>query len=150
MRFARSPNPVTAANRPRRDDLGTGTSVLALVLVGHLIARRALVVAGAGGLSLGASPVLDQPGAAGSRSPLDHRIAGQPASRRPARSAQLASGLPGRLAGRRGRGALVFPITFAGIWIVPLGVALAMLTFLIPCGLRATPRPTGAIAVVAA
>ena len=43
---------------------------------------------------------------------------------------------------------LVFPITFAGIWIAPLAVALTMLVFLIPSGRRVKPCPTCAITVI--
>jgi hypothetical protein len=46
-------------------------------------------------------------------------------------------------------GRLVFPITFAWIWLVPLGVALAMLLFLTGIARHPPPRPTGAILSVA-
>ena len=44
---------------------------------------------------------------------------------------------------------LVFPITFAWIWLVPLGVALVMTAFLAGIARRVTPRPTGAMLSVA-
>ncbi len=45
-------------------------------------------------------------------------------------------------------GRLVFPITFASIWLAPLGVALVMAAFLTGIGRRLQPRPTGAILAV--
>jgi hypothetical protein len=46
-------------------------------------------------------------------------------------------------------GRLVFPITFAWIWLVPLGVSVAMAASLTGIARHATPRPTGAILSVA-
>ena len=43
---------------------------------------------------------------------------------------------------------LVFPITFAWLWLAPLGIALAMATFLTGIGRRVTPNPTGAFLTV--
>ncbi len=58
--------------------------------------------------------------------------------------AMPAAWLAGAVAGR-----LVFPITFAGIWLAPLGIAAAMAAFLIRIGRNLSPKPTAAMIAVA-
>ena len=148
MRLPSLSHPVPSADRPRGSIAVVQRLFWLSVLMGHLIAAALWWWLEPGGFPWGhprfwsnrVLPSLAVLWIAGSLASLHREDRRRLLIWLPAvPAAWLAAAIAGRL---------VFPITFAWIWLVPLGVALVMAAFLAGIARRVTPKPTGAMLAV--